>query len=60
MSRGVGASRFLVINVLPYMSEMRGEILYNRALTDITYLPSPWTPHVDLPKVDVDEGTAAT
>ena len=58
MSRGLGASRFLVTNVLPYTAEMRGEVLYNRALTDITYLPSPWMPHVDLPKIDVDEGTA--
>jgi len=58
MSRGLGASRFLVTNVLPYTTEMRSEILYNRALSDITYLPSPWMPHVDLPKIDVDEGTA--
>ena len=60
MSRGLGASRFLVTNVLPYTAEMRGEVLYNRALTDITYLPSPWMPHVDLPKMDVDDGTAST
>ena len=60
MSRRLGASRFLVTNVLPYTAEMRSEVLYNRALTDITYLPSPWMPHVDLPKMDVDEGTAST
>lgn len=56
----LGAVRFLVTNVLPYSAEMRSEILYGRALTDITYLPSLWTPHVDLPRLDVDEGTAAT
>ena len=54
----LGASRFLVTNLLPYTPEMRSEILYGRALSDITYLPSPWTPYVDLPKLDVDENTA--
>jgi MoaA/NifB/PqqE/SkfB family radical SAM enzyme len=56
----LGASRFLVTNLLPYTPEMRGEILYSRALSDITYLPSPWMPHVALPKLDVDEITAPT
>ena len=60
LGRGLGASRFLVTSVLPYTTEMRSEILYNRSLSDITYLPSPWTPHVDMPKLDVDEGTAPT
>jgi len=54
----LGANRFLVTNLLPYTEEMRGEILYGRALTDIAYLPSLWTPHVDLPRMDVDEETA--
>jgi MoaA/NifB/PqqE/SkfB family radical SAM enzyme len=58
IGRGLGASRFLVTDLLPYTAEMRSEILYNRALSDITYLPSRWMPHVDLPKMDVDEGTA--
>jgi MoaA/NifB/PqqE/SkfB family radical SAM enzyme len=57
MSRNLGATRFLVTNVLPYTAEMRSEILYHRALSDITYLPSPWMPYVDLPKMDVDEKT---
>ncbi len=56
----LGANRFLVTNLLPYTAEMRGEILYGRALTDIVYLPSRWMPHVDLPRMDVDEGTAST
>lgn len=54
----LGATRYLVTNVLPYTAEMREEILYHRALNDITYLPSVWTPRVELPKMDVDEGTA--
>ncbi len=54
----LGAAHYLVTNLLPHTPEMRGEILYSRALNDITYLPSLWTPHADLPKMDVDEGTA--
>ncbi len=55
----LGATRYLVTNVLPYTAEMRAEILYRRALNDITYLPSVWTPRVELPKMDVDDGTAS-
>ncbi|MCX7708100.1 MAG: radical SAM protein [Anaerolineae bacterium] len=54
----LGATRYLVTNVLPHTPEMRAEILYHRALNDITYLPSVWTPRVELPKMDVDGGTA--
>lgn len=54
----LGATRYLVTNVLPYTAEMRGEILYHRVLNDITYLPSVWTPRVELPKMDVDAETA--
>lgn len=53
----LGATRYLVTNVLPHTEEMRREILYRRALNDITYLPSVWTPRVELPKMDVDEET---
>lgn len=58
MGRTLGAARYLVTNVLPYTAEMQGELLYNRALSDTTGRPSPWMPHVDLPKLDVDAGTA--
>lgn len=54
----LGATHFLVSNVLPHTAEMNAEILYTRALTDITYLPSAWVPHVGLPRLDVDEKTA--
>lgn len=55
---GLGASHYLVTNLLPYTPDMRDEILYGRALNAITYIPSPWMPHIDLPKMDVDETTA--
>ena len=53
----LGASRFLVSNVLPYTAEMCDEVLYARSLSDIVYSPSPWLPHVSLPKIDLDETT---
>jgi MoaA/NifB/PqqE/SkfB family radical SAM enzyme len=51
----LGVSRFMVSNVLPYTAEMRAEVLYSRALTDIAYLPSPWLPTLSLPKMDLDD-----
>lgn len=54
----LGATRYLITNVLPHTREMCDELLYHRALSDITYLPSVWTPRVELPKMDVDGETA--
>jgi MoaA/NifB/PqqE/SkfB family radical SAM enzyme len=53
----LGASRFMVSNVLPYTAEMCSEVLYARALTDVAYLPSPWLPTLSLPKMDLDDFT---
>ena len=57
LGHDLGASRFMVTNVLPYTAEMRAEVLYSRALTDIAYLTSPWLPTLSLPKMDVDDFT---
>ncbi len=54
----LGATRYLITNVLPHTAEMCDELLYRRALSDITYLPSAWMPRVELPKMDVDDHTA--
>ena len=53
----LGASRFLVTNVLPYTPEMCDELLYSRALTDPIYLPTHWGARMKLPKMDVNETT---
>jgi len=53
----IGASRFLVTNVLPYTPEMCEEILYSRALTDAIYLPTHWGARMKLPKMDMNETT---
>ena len=57
LGRHLGASRCLVTNVLPHTAEMRAEVLYSRALSDIAYLPSLWVPHLSLPKIDVTDAT---
>ena len=56
----IGASRFLVTNVLPYSVEMCDEILYLRALTDTIYQPTHWGARMKLPKIDVNETTRET
>jgi MoaA/NifB/PqqE/SkfB family radical SAM enzyme len=53
----LGASRFLVTNVLPYTAEMCDEILYSRALTDAIYLPTHWGARMKLPKIDMTDTT---
>ncbi len=53
----LGASRFLVTNVLPYTPEICDEILYSRALTDAIYLPTLWGARMRLPKMDLNETT---
>lgn len=57
LGRSLGASRFMVSNLLPYSTEMREEVLYNRTLKDIAYFSSIWLPELSLPKMDLDEET---
>lgn len=53
----LGATRVLVTNLLPYTPEMNDELLYAGVLNDIAYLPSPWVPHIELPKLELDPVT---
>lgn len=57
LGRTLGASRFLITNVLPHTQAMRDEVLYQHALSNILYLRSIWVPHLSLPKMDLDETT---
>lgn len=57
LGRTLGATRYLVTNVLPYTAEMEEETLYQRSLNSIAYLSSPWVPRTDLPKMDWEETT---
>lgn len=58
LGKRLGATRFSVSNLLPHSAEMKDEILYERSLNSITYLPSPWLRHLDIPKMDFNELTA--
>ena len=57
LGRSLDAKYFKVSNVLPYTEELRGEVLYQRVLSDITYLPSPWLRHLSLPKMEINDLT---
>jgi len=54
----LGATRFMVTNLLPHTAEMCDEILYAHAMSDISYLASPWVPHISLPRLDIGDRTA--
>jgi hypothetical protein len=47
----------MVSNLLPYTDEMQSQILFRKTLRNITYLPSPWLPRLNIPKIDIDEKT---
>lgn len=57
IGRQLGATRFSVSNVLPYTPELCDEMLYERTLREITYLPSPWLPRLSLPKMELNDLT---
>ena len=57
LGRKLGTDRILVTNVLPYVEEMGDEVLYNLALNDLAKAPSPWLPHLNLSKMDMNEDT---
>lgn len=57
LSTHLGASRYFVTNLLPYSQDMCSEVLYSRVLHEITYIPSRWVPHLDMPRVDANKDT---
>jgi MoaA/NifB/PqqE/SkfB family radical SAM enzyme len=57
MSGQLGASRFIVTNVLPYTPEYCNEVLYARTLNDIAYYPSSYAPQLEMPRIDLNEAT---
>lgn len=52
LARQVGASRFIMTNVLPYTPALCDEVLYARALSNGDYAPVPDLPRLSLPKMD--------
>jgi len=58
MGKRLGVMHFHVSNLLPHTTVMAEETLYDRALNDITYRPSPWYRRLTLPKMDLNELTS--
>ncbi len=65
LARQIGATRFLVTNVLPYTAELSDEVLYYYKLGEICLFdpevadrkhPFP-SPHIYLPRMDINENT---
>jgi len=57
MSYKLGISRFMVTNVLPYTEEMCREMLYIRSMELLDSTPSPWSPRIDLPYIDLNDAS---
>jgi len=57
LSSQISASHYKVTNLLPYTKEMCAETLYGMALDKDPRDPSPFSPHVDLPRIDWNETT---
>ena len=55
MGPKLGISRYMITNVLPYTEEMCQEMLYTRAVDGVDSVPSPYAPHIDLPRIDLDD-----
>ena len=54
----LGATRFLVTNVLPYTKEMCQEVLHPHVLTNLVYSTSRY--RLELPKIDVSQITRSS
>lgn len=54
MSKNLGASHYMVTNVLPYSEEMCKEILYTQSIDRVDSNPSHWEPRIDLPRMDMN------
>ncbi|MDD5371459.1 MAG: radical SAM protein [Anaerolineaceae bacterium] len=54
LGKRLGADQFSISNVLPHTAELRDEVLYAHALSEGGSTPSPWSPEVALPRMDLD------
>lgn len=58
LGKRLGIMHFHVSNLLAHSEEMYQEILYQKALKDVTYFDSPWLRRLKLPKWDFNEYTS--
>jgi MoaA/NifB/PqqE/SkfB family radical SAM enzyme len=54
LGQRLGADRFSVSNVLAHTPEMRDQVLYAGSIDVEDLDPSPWSPQVSLPRMDLD------
>jgi len=57
LSTHLGASQYMVTNVLPHTSEMCHEALYDQIVSQYPTTPSYWLPHVNMPRIDINDAT---
>lgn len=57
LGRQMGVMHFHVSNLLPHTEDMKSEILYEKALMSVSYLPSRWLRRLMIPKMDINEYT---
>jgi MoaA/NifB/PqqE/SkfB family radical SAM enzyme len=57
LGQRLGADRFSVSNVLAHTPEMREQVLYAGSIDTEELDPSPWSPQVSLPRMDIDART---
>jgi MoaA/NifB/PqqE/SkfB family radical SAM enzyme len=57
LGQQLGADRFSVSNVLAHTPEMREQVLYAGSIDTEELDPSPWSPEVSLPRMDIDART---
>jgi MoaA/NifB/PqqE/SkfB family radical SAM enzyme len=57
LGKRLGADRFSVSNVLAHTPEMRDQVLYAASIDAGDPDPSPWSPEISLPRMDIDART---
>ena len=51
------ADRYIVTNVLPYTAELVKEMLYEIVMGESTDVPSPFSPYLNISKIDMNDDT---
>ena len=51
------ADRYIVTNVLPYSAELVNEMLYEIVMGESTDVPSPFSPSLNISKIDMNDDT---
>ena len=57
LSNQIGASQYMVTNLLPYTPELCNETLYGLALGKDSQKYSPFSPQINLPRIDWNDAT---